>query len=328
MRRRRFFFWPVIMILWLICAPTTSAQMEHSAFPRQGAYLRVPIDVSEAQFGASATAALAQNQSIADNPQLAVPARPFSLAAQGADPLAMASALDCLTAAIYYEAGNEAAVGQRAVAQVVLNRVRHPAFPNTVCGVVFEGSQRATGCQFTFTCDGSLARRPAPSGWLRAQRVAAAALAGVVEPTVGYATHYHASYVFPYWAPNLTKVVTIGSHIFYQWQGGWSKPSAFSDRYQASEVLPNRAKLALSGLVLTPSPTEQFSLPPVAAAAEMAPARALSAEYAPSAQRQTATSGLKQGAGAGSGLIVKQAQLIDRKAQLKVDAAPTLSQQN
>ncbi|WP_398286925.1 cell wall hydrolase [Sphingomonas daechungensis] len=63
-----------------------------------------------------------------------------------------------MTSAVYYEAGQESLDGQRAVAQVVLNRVRHPAFPANVCGVVYEGSTRATGCQFTFTCDGSLMR--------------------------------------------------------------------------------------------------------------------------------------------------------------------------
>ena len=78
------------------------------------------------------------------------------------DDATRARALDCLTSAIYYEAGQESTDGQRAVAQVVLNRVRHPAFPASVCGVVYEGSTRATGCQFTFTCDGSLARAPMP----------------------------------------------------------------------------------------------------------------------------------------------------------------------
>ncbi|MFN5901342.1 MAG: cell wall hydrolase, partial [Novosphingobium sp.] len=67
-------------------------------------------------------------------------------------------ALQCLAAAVYYEARSESDVGQRAVAQVVLNRVAHPSYPNTVCGVVYQGSERTTGCQFSFTCDGSLAK--------------------------------------------------------------------------------------------------------------------------------------------------------------------------
>ena len=84
-----------------------------------------------------------------------------------------AQALECLTSAVYYEAGNETVDGQRGVAQVVLNRVRHPAFPASVCGVVYQGSLRTTGCQFTFTCDGSLNRSPDAAGWARAHKVAA-----------------------------------------------------------------------------------------------------------------------------------------------------------
>jgi hypothetical protein len=144
-------------------------------------------------------------------------------------------AVECLTAAIYYEAATEPAQGQRAVAQVVLNRVRHPAFPKTVCGVVYQGSERTTGCQFTFTCDGSLVRTPLPELWMRARRVAAAALAGHVEPTVGVATHYHANWVVPYWASSLTRSTAIGGHIFYRWSGFWGTPAAFRGRYAMSE---------------------------------------------------------------------------------------------
>src|SRR3546814_13220413 len=88
--------------------------------------------------------------------------------------------IECLAAAVYYEAGSESVDGQRAVAQVVLNRVRHPAYPNSVCAVVFEGAQRATGCQFTFTCDGAMRRTPSVAGWERARKVAEAAPAGKV----------------------------------------------------------------------------------------------------------------------------------------------------
>jgi spore germination cell wall hydrolase CwlJ-like protein len=109
-------------------------------------------------------------------------------------------AIHCLTQAIYYESATEPVDGQRAVAQVVLNRVRHPAYPNTVCGVVYQGSERATGCQFTFTCDGALARTPIPSIWKRTQALAEAALAGYVYEPVGWATHYHTNWVVPYWS--------------------------------------------------------------------------------------------------------------------------------
>lgn len=160
-------------------------------------------------------------------------ARPFLLAAASeADRL---RSIDCLAAAIYYEAATEPLDGQRAVAQVVLNRVRHPAYPATVCGVVFEGSQRYTGCQFSFTCDGSLRRAPMAGLWERARQVAEAAIGGYVYAPVGWSTHYHANYVVPYWASSLTKAANVGTHIFYRWRGGWGRPPAFLNRYARVE---------------------------------------------------------------------------------------------
>ena len=177
--------------------------------------------------------ALAVNQQIplAQGPNPA--ALPFSLSK--VDAAARSRALECLTSAIYYEAGQESSDGQRAVAQVVLNRVRHPAFPASVCGVVYEGSTRPTGCQFTFTCDGSLFRQPSVDAWNRARSVAAAALNGYVYKPVGNATHYHANYVVPYWAPTLTNSAVVGAHIFYRWAGTWGRPAAFAQRYLRSE---------------------------------------------------------------------------------------------
>jgi spore germination cell wall hydrolase CwlJ-like protein len=159
-------------------------------------------------------------------------ARPFRMTGTPADRL---RSLECLTAAIYYEAARETTDGQRAVAQVVLNRVRHPAYPASVCGVVFEGARRYTGCQFSFTCDGSLRRGPMASYWERARSVAEAALSGYVYAPVGWATHYHANYVVPYWASSLIKAATIGNHIFYRWRGGWGRPPAFLNRYIGAE---------------------------------------------------------------------------------------------
>jgi spore germination cell wall hydrolase CwlJ-like protein len=156
-------------------------------------------------------------------------------------------ALECLTSAIYYEAGSEDVEGQRAVAQVVLNRVRHPAFPASVCGVVYEGSTRPTGCQFTFTCDGSLMRQPSLDAWNRARAVAAAALSGFVYTPVGSATHYHADYVVPYWASTLTKNAIVGAHIFYRWMGGWGRLAAFNQNYARSE--PNADALRAAAIV-------------------------------------------------------------------------------
>jgi hypothetical protein len=132
------------------------------------------------------------------------------------DSAAFERSLQCLTEAVYYEARNQSDDGQRAVAQVVLNRVRHPAYPNSVCGVVYQGSERATGCQFTFTCDGSLGGAIEPYAWEHARRIATAALRGSVYRPVGLATNYHTTAISPYWAPTLVPQITLGDHIFYR----------------------------------------------------------------------------------------------------------------
>ncbi|HEY0113498.1 MAG TPA: cell wall hydrolase [Allosphingosinicella sp.] len=164
-------------------------------------------------------------------------ARPFR--ASFASPVDRLRALECLTAAVYYEAAIEPLEGQRAVAQVVLNRVRHPAYPKTVCGVVFQGHERSTGCQFTFTCDGGIRRTPAASLWARARQIAEQALAGSVYAPVGWATHYHTNWVVPYWSSSLTKLANVGTHIFYRWEGGWGRPQAF--RFNAAGSEPQMA---------------------------------------------------------------------------------------
>jgi len=155
-------------------------------------------------------------------------------------------ALNCLASAVYYEAGNQDEDGARAVAQVVLNRVRHPAFPASVCGVVYEGSTRPTGCQFTFTCDGSLNRQPDAEGWRRAMRIAQDALNGAVYSPVGWATHYHADYVVPYWAATMAKNAVVGTHLFYRWNGSWGQPAVFAKAYGGRE--PNAAALRVAAL--------------------------------------------------------------------------------
>lgn len=190
-------------------------------------------------------------------------AAPFRLASTvaGED---RARAQLCLTQAVYYEAAFEPVAGRRAVAQVVLNRLRHPAFPKSVCGVVYEGSS-APGCQFSFTCDGSLRRSPASAAWAAASEIAREALAGRVDSSVGQATHYHANYVAPYWAPKLAKLVQVGAHIFYRWPGGWGLKRAFTGRYAGHEVL---------GVARTPEETgavELTGIPPQAADERRAP---------------------------------------------------------
>jgi spore germination cell wall hydrolase CwlJ-like protein len=192
-------------------------------------------------------------------------AAPFQVPSGGT---AYERALTCLTQAVYFEAGYEPLPGRRAVAQVILNRMRHPAFPKSVCGVVYQHNATPI-CQFTFVCDGSLQRRPSSAGWAEAQRVAEAALSGHVERSVGKATHYHADYVAPRWAPMLTKVHKIGAHIFYRWPGAWGLRSAFTGRYlgEPSDPLALRPSGASHPLLAEADEGEPASL--AAASAEL-----------------------------------------------------------
>jgi hypothetical protein len=146
-----------------------------------------------------------------------------------------ARAIECLTAAVYYEARSQNDDGQRAVAQVVLNRVRDRAFPDSVCGVVYQGSTRRTGCQFSFTCDGSMAFRRDPASWSHARDIAVSALSGQVYAPVGSATFYHANYVLPWWASSMDRIATVGAHIFYRWRGGLERALANSQNYSGLE---------------------------------------------------------------------------------------------
>lgn len=198
-------------------------------------------------------------------PALALPAEPLSspIAPLGGEDRARAA--QCLAAAIAYEAGFEPVEGQQAVAEVILNRARAGPFPRTVCGVVFAGSTRRTGCQFTFTCDGSLRRRLPERVMAAARGVAEAALDGRNPARVSGAAWYHADYVSPYWAPSLVRVAKIGAHIFYRAPGLGDRliaASAFrasgepSIAALASVALPAAAAVA-SGARDTASTTRQ-----------------------------------------------------------------------
>lgn len=244
----------------------------HSARPAptpEEAHLKLP---SPAPSTAPAPAASAMSWSAAARPasipavHVFAPGRasPFFYKGSGND---RERALDCLAAASWYEAGNDAE-GQRSVIQVVLNRVRHPSFPNSVCGVVFQGSERATGCQFTFTCDGSMQRRaPSTREWNLARNLAQEALDGAVDGAVGQATHYHANYVAPWWSSALQQVSQIGAHIFYRWPGGRGrlagKPSWGAEPDALASARPDQPhsprggdeRAALAPAAATPSPT-------------------------------------------------------------------------
>lgn len=198
-------------------------------------------------------------------------ARPFFVTGSADD---QARAVDCLAAATWYEAGDDA-VGQRAVAQVVLNRMRHPAFPKSVCGVVFQGQERRTGCQFTFTCDGAMTRTPSAAAWQRARDLARQALGGFVYTKVGHSTHYHTDWVVPYWSSSLDKVAEVNTHLFFRWTGWWGTPPAFRRAYAGAEpviakmahlspfhaVSGDPAALAVEGVAIDPATIPDSAIP-------------------------------------------------------------------
>lgn len=220
-----------------------NATAQRPAASRTGA--TAEIDVNPDRFTTPARSELSEDEQAAAvtlnaaNPVVSgarITAAPFFFD-PALSPIERARAEHCLALAVYYESATEMSVGQRAVAQVVLNRVRHPAYPQTVCGVVFQGSSRATGCQFTFTCDGSLARIPSTAGWRRASAIAQQALSGYVEAAAGTATHYHTDWVAPVWRTELVKLAQIGTHIFYRWPGRTGMPTAFAMRYRGGETI-------------------------------------------------------------------------------------------
>jgi spore germination cell wall hydrolase CwlJ-like protein len=128
----------------------------------------------------------------------------------------------CMATAIYFEARGETYRGQVAVAQVVMNRVGHKLYPNSICGVVFQNQSKRNACQFSFACDGIPEKINDQKSWKQAQQIASEVVSGKEYLTeVGYATHYHATYVRPHWAPRMTKLTKIGLHVFYQFKRGW-----------------------------------------------------------------------------------------------------------
>ncbi|QGP77692.1 cell wall hydrolase [Sphingobium sp. CAP-1] len=217
--------------------------------------------------------ALARDQAMAVNADIPFSrdpnpaARPFLFAGSETD---LARATDCLAAAELYEAGDDA-TGEQAVAQVVLNRVRHPAFPKSVCGVVFQGQERTTGCQFTFTCDGALARTPGQAAWERARQIARGALAGQVYRPVGHATHYHTDWVVPYWSGSLDKIAAVGTHLFFRWRGWWGTPPAFRKSVDPGEPLIARiARFSIAHQDAAPLPLDATPAPATESAAALA----------------------------------------------------------
>ena len=210
--------------------------------------------------------ARSQNQAIPFVGGKLEPAPPYRFGGSAAD---LTNARDCLALAAMAEAGSSDP-GQRAVIQVVLNRARHPAFAGTVCGVVFEGSERSTGCQFSFTCDGSLARQYDPASWGAARGRADQALKGYVFAPVGNATHYHTDWVFPWWSPKLHKIAQIETHLFLRWPGFWGSVKSWRKGYGGGEpslaalMARPRADPALPALEALPATNFGAPMGPVA----------------------------------------------------------------
>lgn len=124
----------------------------------------------------------------------------------------------CLTEALYFEARGEAPVGQYAVAEVILNRVDHPNYPDTICGVVHQGTGRQYACQFTYTCDGLPETVRDRIVWNRLGHISRIMMEGAPRDLTDNATHYHADWVNPRWARMYPRTAQHGAHIFYRQQ--------------------------------------------------------------------------------------------------------------
>ena len=168
--------------------------------------------------------------------------------------------LDCLTQAVYYEARGESVRGQAAVAQVVLNRVRHPAFPKTICAVVFQGAGLGRAdCQFSFVCDGSMRARRDDDAWDKAQHIAARALSGVVMADIGNATHFHATRLGEQWGDGLVRVTTVGLHVVYKF--GHAHPDFQARTITASAKPLDRSPVDVKPVLAALLPTAQAAEP-------------------------------------------------------------------
>ncbi len=159
-------------------------------------------------------------------PRLETPSASHPAVALGLAGAAHARAERCLAEAVYWEARSEPERGQMAVAQVVLNRSVSGFYPRDVCGVVYQNAHRYLACQFTFACEGRRSLAPTEAEpWSRASRIAKDMMAGQLWlPEVGHATHYHATYVRPWWARSMNRLQQIGVHVFYRPRNWGSGP--------------------------------------------------------------------------------------------------------
>ncbi|MCB2098421.1 MAG: cell wall hydrolase [Parvularculaceae bacterium] len=220
-----------VAICIMMTAMSATASVKRTAAERAAALEVADEAQLVADFAHYLSDQTAQARASLSSPRLKPAVTPATLVAEGA-PIADLVDFDfseieiakldteertCLAQAIYYEARSERRVGQLAVADVVLNRVASPVYPDTICEVVFQGSERKNlGCQFSFTCDGSMNARLNERKWRDSEMLAGAVLAGIRKPVSRYATHYHADYVSPPWADTLTPTAVIGTHKFYR----------------------------------------------------------------------------------------------------------------
>jgi len=250
--------------------------------------------------------------------ELGTAAQPFRFAGP---PVERQRARVCLAAAMLYEAGGSTA-GQLAVGQVVLNRVRHPAFPGSVCGVVLQGSERADGCQFTFTCDGSLSRSYTSAAVAGALLHADLMLDGYVFRRVGLATHYHTEAVYPWWSPQLDKIAQVGPHLFFRWQGFWGSPAALAaKRKQPEPPAPLLARFD-PGSTLVAAGAQGTTVESVGDTAVALP----TSMPQPAIDRKPTSSALERAGSAPSALIPEARRLSVAKGERfpTLDAAPEL----
>lgn len=200
---------------------------------------RVPVDPDMKQQSAPAPATVQPGVTVAGKGEVTGPdQRPKTPAERlNLSGPKRAKAEKCLANAVYFESRSEPVRGQIAVAQVVMNRAFSGFYPNDVCGVVYQNAHRHLACQFTFACDGIPDVVNDQESWSRAQRIARETLDGKLWlPEIAKSTHYHASYVYPYWVRAMKKHSKIGLHNFYRprkWGDGSDAPSWGNATYTA-----------------------------------------------------------------------------------------------
>jgi spore germination cell wall hydrolase CwlJ-like protein len=177
--------------------------------------------------------------------------------------------LDCLAQAVYFEARGESPRGQQAVATVIMNRVKNPNFPKTVCAVVYQGSTHRNGCQFSFACDGLAERVVERTAWDRARSVAARVLSGAVLRDIGSATHFHTTAVTPDWGSRMLRVAQVGLHVFYRFNPHAKAPVEIEPQEDTAVFASAPAKpaeLHLAEALTAPQPVEAKAVAPAAKA--------------------------------------------------------------